>query len=218
MRAEARIRMAFDLSTGDLAKANEIVYFGKSLAQRGLAHGASGNLSARAQGCLIVTPSGVALADLEASGLSILSPDGALLGGPSPTKESALHVALYGGCPSAAAVVHLHSHFATAVACLVDLDPTDALPNLTPYFQMRVGKCMLIDQFWPGDASKASVLLEHAGGYRAFLLANHGILVHGASIANAVEVAEEVEATSRLYLQLRGMPYNLFNVPPPDSV
>ena len=116
-----------------------------------------------------------------------------------------MHRAFYTARPDAGAVVHLHSTMATAVACLPDVDPANPIPPLTPYFVMRVGRSMpIVPYYRPGDAAMEPAIHAAARTARAVLLGNHGPVVSGKSLADAVAAAEELEEAAKLFLLLRG--------------
>jgi ribulose-5-phosphate 4-epimerase/fuculose-1-phosphate aldolase len=116
-----------------------------------------------------------------------------------------MHRAFYRARPDAGAVVHLHSTMATAVACLPDVDAANPIPPLTPYFVMRVGRSMpIIGYYRPGDAEMEPAIHAAARNARAVLLANHGPVVSGKTLTDAVYAAEELEEAAKLYLLLRG--------------
>jgi ribulose-5-phosphate 4-epimerase/fuculose-1-phosphate aldolase len=151
-----------------------------------------------------MTPTGASLGDLDPARLALLDAAGEPVGGDAPTKERALHLALYVRRPRAQAIAHLHSHHATAVSVLADIDPDDALPPLTAYHVMRVGRLPLVPYVPPGDPALAAAVAERAADSHALLLANHGPIAAGASLAAACETVEEIEATARLHLALHG--------------
>jgi ribulose-5-phosphate 4-epimerase/fuculose-1-phosphate aldolase len=175
-----------------------------SLYTRGLTHGSTGNLSVRTADGYLMTPTGASLGDLDPARLSRLDASGRLLDGDAPTKESFLHLAVYEQRPGAKAVVHLHSHYATAVSVLADANPDDVMPPLTAYYVMRVGTLPLVPYFAPGDLSLADAVRAKAGKHHAMLLANHGPVVAGTSLGAASDAIEELEATARLHLSLHG--------------
>ena len=91
-----------------------------------------------------------------------------------------MHRAFYQARDDAGAVVHLHSTQATAVSCLPDVDQSNPIPPLTPYFVMRVGRRMpIIPYYRPGDPAMEPAIFEAAKDARAVLLANHGPVVAG---------------------------------------
>lgn len=171
---------------------------------RGLSPGTSGNISARTGGGFLMTPTGSSLGSLDAARLSLLDADGRHVDGDPPTKESFLHLAVYEERPEAQAIVHLHSTHAVAVSCLEGIDAEDAMPPLTPYYVMRVGRLPLVPYAAPGDRSLAEAVREGARKSHALLLANHGPMVAGPSLDAAASAAEEIEETAKLVLLLGG--------------
>ncbi|MCW2719246.1 class II aldolase/adducin family protein [Pseudonocardia sp.] len=182
---------------------DELAARGASLFRRGLAHGRTGNLSVRVGDEIVVTPSGVALDEIDPGALSTVALDGTHLAGPAPSKEAFLHAAAYRARPDDCAVVHLHSVHAVAVSCLPDLDPTDVLPPLTPYYAMRVGVMPLLPYHAPGDRTLEPLAEAASTGHRCYLIARHGPVVAGSDLATAVDAAEELEHSARLHLMLR---------------
>jgi 3-dehydro-4-phosphotetronate decarboxylase len=180
-----------------------IVRFGRSMFERGLTFGSSGNMSARLDDGWLMTPTNVALDRLDPARLARLDNDGRSLSGDAPTKESFLHIAMYRERAAAKAVVHLHSTYSVAVSCLADVDSEDVLPPVTAYYVMRVGALPLIPYHPPGDPDLAEGVRKLARKHHAVLLANHGPVVAGESLEAAVDAIEELEETAKLYLLLR---------------
>jgi len=176
---------------------------GESLHARGLAHGSSGNISARLDDGILVTPTNSCLGRLDPARISKLAPDGRLLSGDPPSKEGFLHLAMYEERQSARAIVHLHSTHCVAVSCLCHADWDDVLPPITAYSVMRVGTLPLVPYYPPGDESLADAVGKLAGKHHAVLLANHGPVVAGTTLAAATDAVEELEETARLFLLLR---------------
>jgi ribulose-5-phosphate 4-epimerase/fuculose-1-phosphate aldolase len=87
---------------------------------------------------------------------------------------------------------------------LEEIDPADPLPPLTAYYVMRIGRLALVPYYAPGDMGLADAVRSVAGKHHAVLLANHGPVVAGSSLAAAADAIEELEATAQLYLLLRG--------------
>ena len=183
-----------------------IVSHAASLFARGLSPGTSGNISVRTDEGFLMTPTGASFGELDASRLSCLDVDGRHLDGDPPTKEAFLHTAMYAERPEARAIVHLHSTYAVAVACLADVDRDDVLPPLTPYYVMRVGRLPLVRYAAPGDRSLADAVRDGARKSHALLLANHGPIVAGRSLDAAASAAEEIEETAKLVLLLADRP------------
>jgi len=183
-----------------------ICRFGRSLFERGLTPGSSGNISIRLEdGGWLVTPTNASLGFLDPARLSRLDAGGRLIDGDAPTKEIPLHGALYSTRQSARAVVHLHSTHCVALSMLPEIDPRAALPPMTPYYLMRCGETALLPYYRPGDPAVADAIKGLAGRYASVLLANHGPVVAGETLDAAVFAIEELEETARLYLLLRGL-------------
>jgi ribulose-5-phosphate 4-epimerase/fuculose-1-phosphate aldolase len=190
----------------DAAARDSLVAFGRSMFERRLTFGSSGNISVKIDGGWLMTPTNVALGALDPTKLSRLDDSGKHISGDAPTKESFLHLAMYRERAQAGAVVHLHSTHSVAVSCLDGIDPEDVLPPITAYYVMRVGKLPLIPYFAPGDPTLGEAVGRLAAKHSAVLLANHGPVVAGSSLSAAVNAIEELEETARLYLLLHGRP------------
>lgn len=183
-----------------------ICRFGRSLFERGLTAGSSGNISARLpDGGWLSTPTNVSLGFLDPARLSHLDTTGHLIDGDPPTKELPLHTALYETRGNAGAIVHLHSTHSVAVSMLPGIDPSDVLPPLTAYYLMRVGRTALVPYYRPGDPAVADAIRGLAGKYSAVLLANHGPVVAGKDLEAAVYSVEELEETAKLRLLLHNL-------------
>ncbi|MBK0094598.1 aldolase [Erwinia sp. S63] len=181
----------------------EMVQLGASFFQRGYATGSAGNLSLLLEdGNLLATPTGSCLGELQADRLSKVTMQGEWISGDKPSKEVAFHRALYLNNPACKAVVHLHSHYLTALSCLNDLDSENCIRPFTPYVVMRVGDVPVVPYYKPGDDRLAEDLAELAPRYNAFLLANHGPVVVGKSLREAANNTEELEETARLMFTL----------------
>lgn len=184
----------------------EICRYGRSLFERGLTPGSSGNISLRLDdGGWLVTPTNASLGFLDPARLSRLDAAGMLVSGDKPTKEIPLHSALYETRGSARAVVHLHSTHAVALTMLPEIDPRAALPPMTPYYLLRAGQTALVPYYRPGDPAVADAIRGLAGKYSSVLLANHGPVVAGDSLEAAIFATEELEETAKLYLLLRNL-------------
>lgn len=181
-----------------------ICRLGHSLFARGLSFGSSGNISQRLDDGWLMTPTNVSMGDLDPARLSKLDENLVHVSGDKPTKESFLHRVMYDGRPDAGAVVHLHSTHSVAVSCMADIDPDDVLPPITAYYVMRVGRLPLVPYFPPGDSRLAEAVRPLVGKHHAVLLANHGPVVAGTSLAAAAGAIEELEETARLFLLLQG--------------
>jgi 3-dehydro-4-phosphotetronate decarboxylase len=190
-----------------------IVVLGRSLFQRGLTAGSSGNLSALLpDGRWLITPTNACLGELDPARLALLSRDGEALAGDPPSKELVLHRAMYDARPQARAIVHLHATHSAAISCLDGLDPENCLPPLTPYFVMKIGRLPLVPYHRPGDPALGGAIRALACRHCAVLLANHGPVVSGESLEAATYAIEELEETAKLALLLRGAPVRALDV------
>ncbi|MRG57477.1 aldolase [Phyllobacterium sp. SYP-B3895] len=184
----------------------DICRYGRSLFERGLTPGSSGNISVRLDdGGWLVTPTNASLGFLDPARLSHLDAGGRHVSGDKPTKEIPLHSALYETRGSARSIVHLHSTNAVALSMLPEIDPRAALPPMTPYCLMRAGQIALLPYYRPGDPAVADAIRGLAGKYASVLLSNHGPVVAGDTLEAAVFATEELEEGAKLYLMLRNL-------------
>ncbi len=189
----------------EIAQRELLVSLGASLFARGFSVGSAGNISVKVADGYLMTPTNSSLGRLEAAQISKLDRNFQHVAGDKPSKEVFMHRAFYDARPEAGAVVHLHSSAATAVGCLPDVDPENPIPPLTPYFVMRVGRRMpVVPYYRPGDPAMGPAIQQAAMTARAVLLANHGPVVSGATLLDAVYAAEELEEAAKLFLMLRG--------------
>jgi 3-dehydro-4-phosphotetronate decarboxylase len=195
----------------ELAARAELVRSARSLFERGLTPGSSGNISMRLDDGYLFTPTNACLGFLDEARLSKLDLQGRHISGDPPTKELPLHFGFYEARPSARAVVHLHSTYATLLSCLADVDPRNAIPPVTPYVVMRVGRVPVAPYTHPGDAAVKPLILDLAPRHPAVLLGNHGPVVSGVSLSAAVYAMEELEETARLVHLSRGLPVKLLS-------
>jgi ribulose-5-phosphate 4-epimerase/fuculose-1-phosphate aldolase len=186
---------------------DQLCELAKSLFDRGYSVGTAGNISVRLADGYLMTPTNSCLGRLDPARISKLGPDWAHLSGDKPSKEVFLHRAVLEARPEAGAVVHLHSTHATAISCLAPEAGDAEIPPLTPYFVMRIGRRLpCVAYYRPGDAAMEPAVHAASRDAKALLLANHGPVVSGATLAEAVHAAEELEEAARLALLLRGVP------------
>ncbi|XAW87784.1 aldolase [Vibrio sp. CDRSL-10 TSBA] len=181
----------------------QMVRLARSMFERGYATGGAGNLSLKLpDGNFLATPTGSSFGRLVAEELSVVDIEGNLISGKRASKEVAFHLAIYRNNPNCNAIVHLHSTYLTALSCLDNLDSDNAIRPFTPYYVMRIGQLPVIPYLRPGEPRIAEELAKRAADYRAFLLANHGPVVTGSDLEDAVDNAEELEETARLMFLL----------------
>ena len=191
----------------EAALREELATLGRSLFERGYSVGSAGNICVRLPDGYLMTPTNSCLGRLDHARISRLGPDWSHVSGDKPSKEVFLHRAVLTARPEAGAVVHLHSTYATAFSCLAPEGGDAGIPPLTPYFVMRIGRHLpVVPYYRPGNAEMEPAVHAAARQARALLLANHGPVVSGATLTDAVYAAEELEEAARLALILRGVP------------
>jgi ribulose-5-phosphate 4-epimerase/fuculose-1-phosphate aldolase len=192
--------------TSETKLREQICVLAKSMFDRGLTGGSTGNISARTEdGGLLVSPTGTSFGRLDPGRLSRFDADGKLISGDDPTKEMPLHTAFYDTRSTAGAVVHLHSCHSVALSLMPDADEDNFLPPLTPYGIMKLGKVKLLPFFLPGDPAMGEAVRGLAGKRSAVMLANHGPVVAGKDIEAACNAIEELEDTARLAILTRDL-------------
>jgi L-fuculose-phosphate aldolase len=166
----------------------------RRVAAGGLVLGTAGNVSARADALVAVTPTGATLAELTAEQVVVVDLDGELVhGGYAPTSELALHLGAYRRY-QAAAVVHAHSPVGTALACVLDELP------LIHYQMLALGGPVRVAPYATfGTAELAQLTLDALEGRAAALMANHGMLAIGPDLGAAVDNALLLEWACELY-------------------
>lgn len=193
------------MSEDDLREA--IAAHGRLLFGRGFSVGSAGNISVRLPDGFLITPTNSCLGRLDPARISKLDAEYRHVSGDKPSKEVFMHRAFLATRPDAGAVVHLHSTHATAIACLAAPGEAAPIPPLTPYFVMRVGRALPVIRYYrPGDAAMEPAIAAAAKEARAVLLANHGPVVSGRTLDDAVYAAEELEEAAKLALLLRDRP------------
>ncbi len=191
----------------DEARLRELICeLARSMFDRGLTAGSTGNISARTpDGGLLVSPTGTSFGRLDPARLARFDATRRQVDGDRPTKEMPLHAAFYETRGSTGAVVHLHSCHAVALSTLPEADSENFLPPITPYAIMQLGRVTLLPYFRPGDPAMGEAVRGLAGKRSAVMLANHGPVVAGKDVEAACNAIEELEATARLTLLTRGL-------------
>jgi len=165
----------------------------------GLNRGSTGNLSVRwRDGCLI-TPTGMGADDMKAQDFVWVGEDGSTMEGDwQPSSEWQLHTAIYKARADVHAVVHTHSVHATALACLER--PLPAFHYMVAVAGGDDVPCAPYHLFGTQELSEAVVARLHAR--HACLMAHHGLVTAGRSIAHAVKLAVEIELLCETWLKM----------------
>lgn len=180
-----------------MSAASELVAAAQRLDAAGMMPSKSGNLSFRDGEAFVVTPSGLPYAGMVEEDLVRVMPDGSATGRRRPSSEWRLHQAIYAARPEVAAVVHTHSPRATALSC--------ARRGIPPFHYMVLlagGPVRCAEHATFGTEALARNCIAGLAERRAVLLANHGVVTVGGSIASAVTLALELENLAGQYLDL----------------
>lgn len=179
---------------------------GTNFYDRGYAFGSTGNLSARIDRDIWITPTGCSLQGLTPESLAQIDLTGARLNANAPSKEYPFHLAAYQSRSDAKAIVHLHSTYSVALSCLAALNSEEPLPAITPYYFMRVAPLAVLPYFRPGSSELAAEVGRASQSHDCLLLRNHGLISLGGNMSEAVDRAEELEETARLRFLLGDEP------------
>jgi L-fuculose-phosphate aldolase len=162
----------------------------------------SGNLSLRTPRGFVITPSGLPYAAMTEADLVECAPDGMALGQGRPSSEWRLHAAIFRARLDAMAVVHTHSPRATALSCARrPIPPIDYMITLAGAGGRHGIPCAAHATFGT-EALAQSCIAALGDELRAVLLANHGVVALGATLAGAVALVREVENLAGQYLDL----------------
>jgi L-fuculose-phosphate aldolase len=168
------------------------------VAASGLVTGAAGNLSLRRGEHMLITARGARLEAIDpAASVEVALADGSSAPGSRPSSETPLHRAVY-AATEAGAIVHTHSHFATVLSTLVD-----ELPPIHYALYAFGGPVRVARYETFGTAALADAVLEALAGRCGALMANHGAIVHGRDVDDAVELAITLEWLASLYYHAR---------------
>jgi len=176
-----------------------IVAVAQAIDLAGFCPSKSGNVSARTEAGFLITPSGLPYAQTTPADLIELSLDGAVLSGArKPSSEWPFHAAIYRARPEAQAIVHTHSPRATALSCT---------RRGIPAFHYMIALCggadiRCADYATFGTPELAENAVRALEGRKAVLLANHGVIALGASLAGAHQIVAEVENLAGQYLDI----------------
>jgi L-fuculose-phosphate aldolase len=161
----------------------------------GINRGRSGNVSARVDGGFVITPSGLPYSDTITDDIVHVALDGQATGRHEPSTEWRFHRDIYRSRADAAAIVHTHAPFATTLACV-----DRGIPAFHYMIAIAGGndiRCAPYATF--GSQTLSDHALKALDGRRACLLAHHGMIVIGASLADALALAIEVETLAEMY-------------------
>ena len=169
------------------------------LVARGFNRGTSGNIGVRCGADLLVTPSGVPTHRLTAASMVLVAPDGQVVGAGRPSSEWRFHRDILAARADLHAVVHVHSPFATTLACLgTEIPPFHYMIAMAGGTTIRCAPYALF-----GTQELSDHALAALRGRKACLLANHGMIAAGHDLEDAMAVCTEVESLCEQYWRAR---------------
>ncbi|HEY5334224.1 MAG TPA: class II aldolase/adducin family protein [Solirubrobacterales bacterium] len=176
------------------AEREEVAAAGRTLAEHGLVTGTAGNVSLRAGAGRAITPAGADLTEVRAQDIVVVTETGELLEGDGrPSSETPLHLSV-----DAPAIVHTHSHFATVLSCFNE----DVLP--VHYLMARFGGPLRVAPYATfGTPDLAAAATEGLRDRTAVLLANHGAVVVGETLSEALDRAALLESSCAIAYHAR---------------
>lgn len=169
----------------------------------GINRGTAGNVSARAEGGFVITPTGMAYDHCEAEDMALVAMDGTPQGRRKPSSEWRFHRDIYAARPEAGAVIHTHPSFATSLACMGM--PIPAFHYMVARFGGADVRCADYATFGTQQLSEA--IVTALDGRSACLMAHHGMVVFGRDLDEALAKAIELETLSEQFwrvLQIGG--------------
>lgn len=183
---------------------SDSLWVAKTLFDRNLVTGSTGNLSFKYNNKIYLTASGSCFGKLDKSSFSIIDYDGEKLEG-SPTKEYPMHLMLLNLKPENKVVLHTHSFYTTILSCLIDLDKgISNLFKFTPYLKMLTkGKINIVDYAHPGSQALFDNFETKLDvSVNVYILRNHGVFIAAENMLKAFNILEELEASAKIYHEL----------------
>jgi len=176
------------------------------IAHKRMVTGSGGNVSMKVGNIILITPSGFALGSLKNQDISELKLDGECIGGQKPSKETPFHLAIYNEIPEIKAIIHTHSFYSICVGLIAQSNFHDIIPPYTPSFVMKVGRVPMVPFKIPGsyELSQAITATFLENRSKALLLQNHGLVTVDNNLRDALNIAEEVEESSKYHIVLEG--------------
>jgi L-fuculose-phosphate aldolase len=186
-------------TSGEAAARRAIIDTALAMSESGLSPNRSGNVSCRWGDGMLITPTGLAYADLKPSDIVRVGADGSVKGKQKkPSSEWRFHLSAYGARPDMNAVVHTHSLHAAVLACA-----GKSIPAFHYMVAVAGGKDIPLVPYAPfGTEELARYVAEGLANRRACLMAHHGAIAMGETLASALELAHEVELLAEQYYKV----------------
>jgi L-fuculose-phosphate aldolase len=167
----------------------------RRMVELGLNRGTAGNASVRCGSDILITPSALPVAEMSEQDMVLLDADGKVLQGRKPSSEWRFHCDIFKARPEIGAVLHMHSTYATTIACL-----GKDVPAVHYHIAIAGGdtiRCTPYTIF--GEQNLSDLALDALQDRKACLLGNHGMIALGKDLADALSVAQEVEYLCEIY-------------------
>jgi L-fuculose-phosphate aldolase len=172
-----------------------LLHTSRRMVELGLNRGTAGNASVRCGDGILITPSALPVAEMTEQDLVLIAKDGKVLQGRKPSSEWRFHCDIFNARPEIGAVLHMHSTFATTIACL-----GRDVPAVHYHIAIAGGdtiRCTPYTIF--GEQNLSDLALEALRDRKACLLGNHGMIALGKDLNDALSVAQEVEYLCEIY-------------------
>ncbi len=188
-----------------LLKKKEFCGWCRLIYERRLVSGAGGNLSARMDNIVLLTPTGCSLRDMTPALVVEMELDGVIKRGGRPTRESLMHLEILRHRPDINVVCHIHGDYIVAAGTMFRPGP-ESIPPITPGFAYAAYPLPLLPFLVPGseELSRAVAEAVSSSGKKAVLLQSHGLVTAGSDYGEALNVAEEIDEAARIYVLTRG--------------
>lgn len=177
----------------------KVVHYGQLMLSSGLTKGTAGNLSTfnPDEKLLAIKPSGLRYDEIQLEDIVIMDLEGKVIeGNLNPSSEHFMHRIFYKNCNHVRGVVHTHSPYCTTFACL-----QWEIPSIHYLIALCGGKIPCAPYALYGTPELAQTAFKTMNGFKAILLANHGLLTIGSSLQEAFSVAEQAEFVAELYFK-----------------
>lgn len=183
---------------------DDLITYSRVLYERKLIHATGGNTSVRKGDVAWISQTGAKLGELTAAEIVKVDLNGKVLEGSAPSKEMGMHLAMYRARKNAGAAIHPHPTFSVAHSTLVAEETTDSIPPYTAAFYVRAGRVPLVAYHASGAHSLHEAVEALAPSYHALLLRQHGLLVSGKDMADALGIVEEIEQCCQIAVATGG--------------
>jgi ribulose-5-phosphate 4-epimerase/fuculose-1-phosphate aldolase len=196
--------MSRGLEMSESKKIDELISYSRELYGRKLIHATGGNTSVREGDHVWISQTGAELGGLSVDEIVKVDLQGNVLEGTGPSKEMGMHLAMFRARENAGAAIHAHPTFSIARSAMLTGPVTDSVPPYTAAFYVRAGKVPMVEYHASGAHSLHEAVVALAADYHALLLRQHGLLVAGGSMADALGIVEEIEQCCQIAVATGG--------------